>query len=169
MDQRNFSLLCRKLEALNYTDSLEPSSAPLVQKLVDDLVHTTESYRALKLKASKHEQEGEQWQGKLEVWKKDSQRLLHENNQLHVELIRQAERFDEDKKQHYLQSKRLEDRISELTFWKAQHVDRYSSLEEENARLREKIQDILGLSDHHRAPPRPAEDAAIIARQPKHG
>jgi hypothetical protein len=65
MDAKNFALLSRKLEALNYTDPLEPVSAPLVQKLVDDLVHTTESYRALKLKNAKAGQEVEQWQGKV--------------------------------------------------------------------------------------------------------
>lgn len=64
MDAKNFALLARKLEALNYNDQLDPVSAPLVQKLVDDLVHTTESYRALKLKNAKAGQEVEQWQGK---------------------------------------------------------------------------------------------------------
>lgn len=66
MDQKNFALLSRKLEALSYTDPLDPVSAPLVQKLVDDLVHTTESYRGLKLRSAKQAQEAEQWQGKVQ-------------------------------------------------------------------------------------------------------
>ena len=65
MDQKNFTLLCRKLEALNYSDPLDRESAPLVQKLVDDLVHTTESYRGLKLRSAKQGQESEQWQSKV--------------------------------------------------------------------------------------------------------
>ena len=83
----------------------------------------------------------------LEVWKKDSERLLHENNQLHVQLIKQAEAFDEDRRGHYLQMKRLEDQIAELAFWKAQHVDRYTKLEQENSGLRERIHEILRTGD----------------------
>jgi regulator of replication initiation timing len=79
----------------------------------------------------------------LEVWRKDSERLLHENNALHVQLIKQAERFDEDAKSGYIQRKRLEDQISELAFWKAQHVERYTVLEQENAALRERIHEVL--------------------------
>ena len=57
MDDRRITLLKRKLQALNYTQPLDNSSAALVEALVDDLVHTTESYRALKLQASRQGQE----------------------------------------------------------------------------------------------------------------
>ncbi len=49
--------LRRKLEALGYTDAVDPSSGPLVQKLTDDLVHTTDSYRTLKLQCARQAQE----------------------------------------------------------------------------------------------------------------
>lgn len=48
MDGPDIDLLKRKLSALNYTETVDNVSAPLVQRLVDDLVHTTESYRGLK-------------------------------------------------------------------------------------------------------------------------
>jgi hypothetical protein len=48
MDQQVMALLKRKLEALRYTEPVDNVSAPLVQKLLDDLVHTTETYRGLK-------------------------------------------------------------------------------------------------------------------------
>jgi len=57
MDERYLVLLRRKLEALNYTERLEAASAPLVAKLVKDLVKTTDSYRSVKLQASKYVQE----------------------------------------------------------------------------------------------------------------
>lgn len=41
-------LLKRKLDGLNYAEPVDELSEPLVQRLVDDLVHTTESYRGLK-------------------------------------------------------------------------------------------------------------------------
>ncbi len=48
MEQQSLDLLRRKLDALSYDHPVDDLSAPLVQRLVDDLVHTTESYRCLK-------------------------------------------------------------------------------------------------------------------------
>ena len=42
--------LRRRLEAMQYQEELDPRSAPLVERLVGDLVHTTEAYRALKIR-----------------------------------------------------------------------------------------------------------------------
>ena len=50
VDDRQLVALKRKLESLQYRDDFDRRSAPLVQKLLDDLVHTTESYRALKVR-----------------------------------------------------------------------------------------------------------------------
>lgn len=57
LDDRQFIQLKRKLEALSYVEPLDTASAPLVQKLVDDLVHATESYRDLKLQNATQSQE----------------------------------------------------------------------------------------------------------------
>ena len=46
-----------RLESLNYVDPVDHASVPLVQKLLDDLVHTTESYQTLKLQCGKQAQE----------------------------------------------------------------------------------------------------------------
>lgn len=57
LEEHQFGLLKRKLDALNYTHPVEAVSAPLVQALLDDLVHTTEAYRALKLETNKQGQQ----------------------------------------------------------------------------------------------------------------
>ena len=54
MEQQALQLLKRKLDALSYMEPVDEHSAPLVQKLVDDLVHTTESYRGLKQQSLTH-------------------------------------------------------------------------------------------------------------------
>lgn len=54
---RTLAVLRRKLEALGYSDPLEPASLQLVQKLVEDLVHTTDSYTAVKQQCAKQAQE----------------------------------------------------------------------------------------------------------------
>ena len=44
--------LKRKLDALGYTNQDEASDVPLVRQIVDDLIHTTGCYLALKQQAS---------------------------------------------------------------------------------------------------------------------
>ncbi len=51
MESHRLSQLRKKLQALQYKEGLDDSSAPLVEKLVTDLLHTTDSYRDLKLPA----------------------------------------------------------------------------------------------------------------------
>lgn len=46
--------------------------------------------------------------------------MTSENNQLHGELILEAERFDRLQKDSYQAVKRLEDKVAELTFWQQQ-------------------------------------------------
>lgn len=65
MDGYKLSQLRKKLEALNYKQPLETVSAPLVDKLVTDLLHTTDSYRDLKLQVAKKSQDIEDNQHKV--------------------------------------------------------------------------------------------------------
>ena len=65
MNANALSQLQRKLQALHYTDPLDRSSAPLAQKLVDDLLQATESYRGLKLQSAARQQELEQNESKV--------------------------------------------------------------------------------------------------------
>ena len=65
MNANALAQLQRKLQALHYTDPLDHSSAPLAQKLVDDLLQATESYRGLKLQSAARQQELEQCESKV--------------------------------------------------------------------------------------------------------
>jgi hypothetical protein len=56
-DQRQQILLRRKLAALNYNDPLDATSCDLIQNLVNDLVHTTKSYRSLKQQSDRQQQD----------------------------------------------------------------------------------------------------------------
>lgn len=57
MDDRQLALLRRQLDHLKYEESFDASSGDLVQKLLEDLVHATESYRAVKQQAGKQAQD----------------------------------------------------------------------------------------------------------------
>ena len=65
MESHRLSQLRKKLQALQYKEGLDDSSAPLVEKLVTDLLHTTDSYRDLKLQVANKAQELEDGRNKV--------------------------------------------------------------------------------------------------------
>ena len=67
MDSHKVHLLKRKLEALNYKEHVDASSAPLVDKIIADLLHTTDSYRDLKLQLAQRSQDLEDHRNQVRV------------------------------------------------------------------------------------------------------
>lgn len=60
-----------------------------------DLVHTTESLRKSKLSALKAEKESANFDFILEPYKLENARLIRENNELYLELMKQREQSDQ--------------------------------------------------------------------------
>lgn len=65
VEQRHVDLLKRQLTVLNYQDSFDSSSYDLIQKLVTDLVHTTETYQSLKHQSFEQQQEISSFRSKV--------------------------------------------------------------------------------------------------------
>ena len=80
---------------------------------------------------------------------RDAGRLANENNQLHLQLLKAADVADKADRDHYQQVKKLEGQVTELACWKHQTAGRFHSLEQENAGLRAKVEDILRLGEKH--------------------
>lgn len=59
-----------------------------------DLVHTTESLRNAKLSAGKIEKESQNFDALLEPYRTDNARLVRENNELHLDLLKLREEKD---------------------------------------------------------------------------
>ena len=59
------AVLRRKLDALAYAEPLEPGSAALAERLLGDLVATTESWRALKLRDAARGQQLAEFQAQV--------------------------------------------------------------------------------------------------------
>ena len=76
---------------------------------------------------------------------RDAGRLASENNQLHLQLLKAADVADKADREHYQQVKKLEGQVTELACWKHQTAGRFHTLEQENAGLRAKVEDILRL------------------------
>ena len=83
----------------------------------------------------------------VEVLHRDNARLTSENNQLHLQLLRESEKVDAAASEGYQASRRLQSQITELTYWKQQTVERFVELEKENAGLKGRINDLLRLGE----------------------
>ena len=68
MESHKLALLRKKLEALSYREPVEASSAALVDKIVADLLHTTDSYRDLKLQVAHKTQDLEDHRNQVAVY-----------------------------------------------------------------------------------------------------
>jgi hypothetical protein len=77
--------------------------------------------------------------------KRDSARVINENNQLHVQLIREAEKYDAQQTKHYQKVKSLEGEIAELSFWKHQALNRMDASEKDAASLKGRLQELMKL------------------------
>jgi hypothetical protein len=75
--------------------------------------------------------------------KQDCSRLSNESNQLHAQLIREADRYEQLQKDNYKKVKKLEDEVAELTYWKSQAIHRYDGLEKDNSALRSKVAELI--------------------------
>lgn len=139
--------LRRKLEALGYADALDEHSVPLVSKLVDDLVHTTESYRSLKITCARQATELQAFQQKLEGSQQVANQLQAEQAQLHGLLVKANEHSGRVETEAYQQAKRLEDRIAELAFWKQAAAEKLAAGERENLALKAKVAELVKLTD----------------------
>lgn len=171
VEQRRMDLLKRQLTVLNYQDSFDSSSYDLVKKLVTDLVHTTETYQNLKHQSFEQHQEISAFRSKvmgayvhtepknaeptlrdclsasfpfqIDAIKKDSARVVRENNSLHVQLIQRDEELNSQQATHYQRVKELEREISELSFWKHQATTRLEQSERGKSEVTERLSDVL--------------------------
>eukprot|EP00882_Tetradesmus_deserticola_P019774 GHRQ01021313.1.p2 GENE.GHRQ01021313.1~~GHRQ01021313.1.p2 ORF type:complete len:197 (+),score=49.36 GHRQ01021313.1:1535-2125(+) len=174
MDERASVLLRRKLEALNYTETLDSASAPLVSHIVNDLIRTTDSYRSVKQQANKYAQEIATFNTKLEVVRQDAGRLSKENSQLHDQLIREGERYKALQRESYTRTKRLEDQVCthapchSVTFFKfSEHLCSSSTAVTAHAHAGRKLlqQQLAATIQAQQLLPVPAAEEAL---QPQH-
>lgn len=92
--QQKFTNLRKRLDQLGYRQTLGLESLPLVEKLFADLVHTTDSLKNAKLELGKQTTESSDVESAIEPYKSDNAKLVKENNDLHLQLIKQKDESD---------------------------------------------------------------------------
>ncbi|XP_067662962.1 centrosomal protein of 135 kDa-like isoform X1 [Haliotis asinina] len=142
--QQKFTNLRRRLDQLGYRQTLGIESLPLVEKLFADLIHTTESLKNAKLELGKRQNETKEADGAVEPYKLDNAKLVRENNEIHLQLVKQKEDMDTAVRELKASLRKLEHENADLKFLNNQYVHKVRQLEKE---AREKADRILSLQE----------------------
>jgi centrosomal protein CEP135 len=94
VNESEFQSLREKLNALSYVHPLGPMSAPLVSRLLSDLLLAAQSNKEYETSARTINMERDMLAAETMPLRSENRRLVRENNQLHLEMIRQAEDFE---------------------------------------------------------------------------
>ncbi|XP_066576020.1 centrosomal protein of 135 kDa isoform X2 [Amia ocellicauda] len=140
--ERKFINLRKRLDQLGYRQPLGIESLPLVEKLFSDLVHTTESLRNAKLSAGKTEKESKNLDALLEPYKTENARLVRENNELHLGVLKLKEEKDRLSKDLKANIRRLEHETADLKFLNNQYVHKLRAQEKDSKAKTEMIQQL---------------------------
>ncbi|XP_030628630.1 centrosomal protein of 135 kDa [Chanos chanos] len=140
--ERKFINLRKRLDQLGYRQPLGIETLPLVEKLFSDLVHTTESLRNAKLSAGKTEKESRNLDALLEPYKTENARLVKENNELHLGLLKLREEKDRISRELKAYIRKLDHETSDLKFLNNQYVHKIRALEKESKTKSERIQQL---------------------------
>uniref|UniRef100_A0A8C9YES2 Centrosomal protein 135 n=1 Tax=Sander lucioperca TaxID=283035 RepID=A0A8C9YES2_SANLU len=138
--ERKFVNLRKRLDQLGYRHPLGIESLPLVEKLFSDLIHTTESLRNAKLSAGKTEKESRNVDALLEPYRAENARVVRENNELHLELLKLKEEKDRVKLKAHV--RKLDHETSDLKFLNNQYVHKVRCLEKDSKAKAERIQQL---------------------------
>ncbi|XP_048062370.1 centrosomal protein of 135 kDa isoform X2 [Megalobrama amblycephala] len=137
--ERKFVNLRKRLDQLGYRQPLAIESLPLVEKLFSDLVHTTESLRNAKIAAGKTEKESRNVDALLEPYKAENARIVRENNELHLGLLKLREEKDRISRELKAYIRKLDHETSDLKFLNNQYVHKVRSLEKDSKAKTERI------------------------------
>ncbi|XP_051820501.1 centrosomal protein of 135 kDa [Antechinus flavipes] len=140
--ERKFINIRKRLDQLGYRQPLSIDCLPLVEKLFSDLVHTTESLRKAKLFAGKAEKETTNFDYVLEPYKNENAKLIRENNELHLDLLRTKEQSEISIKDLKVKLRKVESEMADLKFLNNQYVHKFKMLEKESKAKNEKIQQL---------------------------
>ena len=171
-----------QLSRLRYDQPLGLESAPLVEKLLEDLLAAQAKGQELAGLASKRADELSIAEQHVLPVRKENQRLVRENNELHMQLIADAEAASASRESLVEKAGSLQTQNADLRFISSQQQSRLDALEKENEALRSRFHEALvqngivlpsghevrwhGRKEHMKAhSPVASADGAAVARE----
>ena len=137
--------LRRRLDQFGYSLHFGADSAPLIDRLLSDLIHTTDSLRKVKLNVSNKEnetKERDQREEAVEAYRSDNSRLTALVNQMNHQHLKAKEQFEERLKSLRSQLRKLEHENTDLKFLHNQTMEKIQRLESECSRKSDKIAEL---------------------------
>ncbi|XP_043473672.1 centrosomal protein of 135 kDa isoform X2 [Leptopilina heterotoma] len=134
----------KHLDGLGYKQTLPLDSLPLVENLLADLIQTTESLKHFKSVAQDNIESCSQLQLSVNPYKCDNARLVQENNELNVELMREKESHQKELFELKKRLRRVEAEHGDLQLSSSRNLQRIKELEGESANKSKKILELQG-------------------------
>ena len=138
--------LKKRLDSLRYCEPLGLESAPLVEKLLTDLLKTTEGFQQLKKHNSEASFKLKTLNDSVIPLQNEVSVLMKKNNELHLHLMSVKE--DSDSKESFWRAsgRKLEAEISDLKFIIQKNKDDMTRLENQNMDLRVRLDSLMSKS-----------------------
>ncbi|XP_043665843.1 centrosomal protein of 135 kDa-like isoform X1 [Vespula pensylvanica] len=134
----------KRLDSLGYQQALSLDALPLIERLLADLIQTTESLKHFKTVAQENIEACTQLQLIVDPYKCDNARLVQECNQLHLDLIETEEAYQKQIKDLKKQVYKLECECNDLQLASSRNLQKIKDLETESAKKSKKILDLQG-------------------------
>ena len=139
MSQERYFSLREKLVSAHYTYNFGADSMDLIEKMFNDLVSTTESYKHLSEKEAVLANDLTLAQSQLFPLKKENSRLAKENYQLHADSIKEKDAVSKEKNEQAAHIVRLEEKLRDAGFLLKSKDDQLAAIESEKNRIKEVI------------------------------
>ncbi|XP_017758921.1 PREDICTED: centrosomal protein of 135 kDa-like [Eufriesea mexicana] len=134
----------KHLDSLGYKQALTLDALPLIEKLLADLIQTTESLKHFKSIAQENIEAHTQLQSTIDPYKCDNVRLVQECNQLHLDLIKEKENHQKQIKDSKKEIYKLERECNDLQLASSRNLHRIKELEIESANKSKRILELQG-------------------------
>ena len=140
---KSYLALKKRLDSLRYCEPLSLESAPLVEKLLNDLLKTTEGFQQLKKLNFEANSKLKSLTESILPLQAEVSSLMKKNNELHLHLMSTKEDFDSKDSFWRASVKKLERENSDLNFLVEKTKDDLLKIENQNSELRTRLDSLM--------------------------
>ncbi|XP_023289896.1 centrosomal protein of 135 kDa [Orussus abietinus] len=134
----------KHLDSLGYRQALSFDALPLIERLLADLLQTTESLKHFKAIAQDNIEACSQLQRVVDPYKCDNTKLVQECNQLHLDLIQAKDSHQKQVRELKRELHNLESEYADFQLGASRNLLRIKELETESSNKSKKILELQG-------------------------